>query len=94
MSERDVSGTATSAGSLTGYGVQAASAAGFGVEWIFGLEDRLMTWSSELKLYRIRPTDTATGLQQQSLDSIGMAAGEKKHYLYQQGQFNTYIWLM
>ena len=90
MSERDVSGTATSAGSLTGYGVP-ASPAGFGVEWIFGLEDRLMTWSSELKLYRIRPADTATGLQQQSLDSIGMAAGEKKHC--QHGQFNTYIWL-
>ena len=83
MSERDVSGTATSAGSLTGYGVPASSAAGFGVEWIFGLEDRLMTWSSELKLYRIRPADTTTGLQQQSLDSIGMAPGEKKR----QGQF-------
>jgi len=38
-----------------------------GIEWIFGLDDRLMTWSNDLKLYRIRPE---TNPLQQSIDGI------------------------
>ena len=42
-----------------------SGASSTGIEWIFGLDDRLMTWSNDLKLYRIRPE---TNPLQQSID--------------------------
>ena len=41
------------AGGSGGTGSHGPSHVNTGVEWIFGLEDRLMTWSADLKLYRV-----------------------------------------